>query len=268
MGILNNIFGKKNEKPENKGQHILSMPMFKGDRGYSLDKVIQDLKSYWGLKVGEIEGDDNTATFKIDEELAALALIPAPIPAAEFESIYNYSYLWKDAEKEIQEHTQHAIVSLLGLGSNTPAVERYSLLSKLNASILRTCETAIGIYQGASTLLLPKNLYIDFTDLLLDEDDILPIQLWVYIGIINSDEKSSVYTYGMKEFGKSEIEIIDANMKGSELYDFLLPVLDYVLQQDVTLQHGETIGFTEEQKIKITESKAVYLDGNSLKLEL
>lgn len=196
----------------------------------------------------------------------ALALMPAPIPSAEFESIYNYSYLWKDAEKEIQEHTQHAIVSLLGLGSNTPAVERYSLLSKLNASILRTCETAIGIYQGASTLLLPKNLYIDFTDLLLD--DILPIQLWVYIGIINSDEKSSVYTYGMKEFGKSEIEIIDANMKGSELYDFLLPVLDYVLQQDVTLQHGETIGFTEEQKIKITESKAVFLDGNSLKLEL
>ena len=57
-------------------------------------------------------------------------------------------------------------------------------------------------------------------------------------------------------------------MKGSELYDFLLPVLDYVLRQDVTLRHGETIGFTEEQKIKITESKAVYLDGNSLKLEL
>ena len=190
--------------------------------------------------------------------------MPAPIPAAEFESIYNYSYLWKDAEKEIKEHTQHAIVSLLG--SNTPAVERYSLLSKVNASILRTCETAIGIYQGASTLLLPKNLYIDFADLLLD--DMLPIQLWVYIGIINSDEKSSVYTYGMKEFGKSEIEIIDAKMKGSELYDFLLPVLDYVLRQDVTLRHGETIGFTEEQKIKITESKAVYLDGNSLKLEL
>lgn len=145
MGILNNIFGKKNEKTENKGQLILSMPMFKGDRGYSPDKVIQDLKSYWGLKVDEIEGDDNTATFKIDEELVALVLMPAPIPAAEFEPIYNYSYLWKDAEKEIQEHTQHAIVSLLG--SNTPAVERYSLLSKVNASILRTCETAIGIYQ-------------------------------------------------------------------------------------------------------------------------
>ncbi len=42
-----------------------------------------------------------------------------------------------------------------------------------------------------------------------------------------------MYTYGMKEFGKPEIEIIDARMKGSELYDFLLPILEYVLRQDV-----------------------------------
>ena len=96
----------------------------------------------------------------------------------------------------------------------------------------------------------------------------LPIQLWVYIGIINGDEKSSVYTYGMKEFSKSEIEIIDAHMKGSEVYDFLLSILEYVLEQDATLHHGETIGFTEEQKINITESEAIYLDGTSLKIEL
>ena len=264
MGILNNAFNKKDKKMDTKASNVLSMPMFKGDSGYSLEKVIEDLKSYWGLTVDQIEGDDNTATFKIDEELVALALMPAPIPSAEFESIYNYSYLWKDAEKEVKEHTQHAIVVLLA--GNTSAVERYSLLTKVNASILRTSETAIGVYQGASTLLLPKDLYLDVAHFLLE--DMLPIQLWVYIGIINGDEKSSVYTYGMKEFGKSEIEIIDADMKGSEVYNFLLSILDYVLEQDATLQHGETIGFTEEQNIKITESEAIYLDGTSLKLEL
>ena len=93
MGILNNAFNKKDKKMDTKAPLILSMPMFKGDSGYSLEKVIEDLKSYWGLKVDEIEGDDNTATFKIDEELVALALMPAPIPSAEFESIYAYSYL-------------------------------------------------------------------------------------------------------------------------------------------------------------------------------
>ena len=243
---------------------ILSMPMFKGDSGYSLEKVIEDLKSYWGLTVDKIEGDDTTASFEIGEECVVIGLMPAPIPAEEFESMYSYSYLWKDAEKEVKEHTQHAIVSVLA--DNTSAVERYSLLTKVNASILRTSETAIGVYQGASTLLLPKDLYLDVAHFLLE--DMLPIQLWVYIGIINGDKKSSAYTYGMKEFGKSEIEIIDAHMKGSEVYDFLLSILEYVLEQDVTLHHGETIGFTEEQKIKITESEAIYLDGTSLKLEL
>ena len=264
MGILNNAFNKKDKKMDTKASNILSMPMFKGDSGYSLEKVIEDLKSYWGLMVDKIEGDDTTASFEIGEECVVIGLMPAPIPAEEFESMYSYSYLWEDAKKEVKEHTQHAIVSVLG--DNTSAVEKYSLLTKVNASILRTSETAIGVYQGESTLLLPKDLYLDLADLLLE--DMLPIQLWVYIGIINEDKKSSVYTYGMKEFGKSEIEIIDADMKGSEVYDFLLSVLEYVLQQDVTLHHGETIGFTEEQKIKITESEAIYLEGTSLKIEL
>ena len=129
-----------------------------------------------------------------------------------------------------------------------------------------TAENAIGIYQGSATLLLPKNLYLDFSDFL--KEDNLPLQLWLYIGIINQEDKSSVYTYGMKEFGKSEIEIIDSAMDNDELYYFLLSIIQYILEGDVILNDGETIGFSEEQKIKITESKAVYLDGNSLKLEV
>ncbi len=263
MGILNKLLGKKKET-SNEGKLILSMPMFKGDKAYSLDAVIQDLKSYWGLAVDNVEGDDSTATFAVNGELAAIALMPAPIPAEEIESMFEYSYLWRDAEKETKEHTQHAIVTLLS--SKNATVERYSILTKINASILKTSETAIGVYQGAQTLLLSKNLYIDFADFLREEQ--LPIQLWVYIGIFNGEVKSSIYTYGMKEFGKSEIEIIDAPMNGEELYEFLLSILAYVLEYDVTLKDGETIGFTEEQKIKITESKAIYLDGKSLKLEL
>ena len=51
---------------------------------------------------------------------------------------------------------------------------------------MRTCEDAIGIYQGSATLLLPKELYVDFSELLLS--DMLPIQLWIYIGIICNNE--------------------------------------------------------------------------------
>ena len=102
MGILNNAFNKKDKKMDTEAPLILSMPMFKGDSGYSLEKVIEDLKSYWGLTVDKIEGDDNTASFEIGEECVVIALMPAPIPAEGFESMYSYSYLWKDAEKEVK----------------------------------------------------------------------------------------------------------------------------------------------------------------------
>ena len=264
MKFLKNFFGNKKEKVEEKTKVVLSMPLFKGEETYDLNTLIEDLKNYWGLDVCEVDEDENTSTFQINGDLVALASMPSPIPASEFDDLYAYSYLWNNVENEAREHTSHAIVSILS--KTLSPVEQYSLLTKVNASILRTCENAIGIYQGSATLLLPKNLYFDFSDFL--KEDNLPLQLWLYIGIINQEDKSSVYTYGMKEFGKSEIEIIDSAMDSDDLYYFLLSILQYILEGDVILNDGETIGFSEEQKIKITESKAVYLDGNSLKLEV
>ena len=178
--------------------------------------------------------------------------------------MYSYSYLWENVENETKEHTNHVIVSILS--SDIPMVEKYSLLTKVNSSILRTSEDAIGIYQGSATLLFPKELYIAFSELLLS--DMLPVQLWVYIGIIYNNERTSVYSYGMQEFDKSEIEILETAMPNREVYDLFINILNYVLAYDVTLKHGETIGFSEDEKIKIIESEAVYVDGNSLKLEI
>ena len=264
MNFLKKLFASKKENSEKKKQLLLSMPLFKGNQAYSLDQVVQELKSHWGLQVSEVSGDDSNATFLIDGALVALALMDLPIPSQEFEKLYAYSYLWQDVEKEIQEHSQHAIVSIMS--DNLSPVETYSLLTKVNSSILKTSQSAIGIYQGSTTLLLPKDLYLDLADLLKEE--MLPLQLWIYMGIIDQEDKTSIYTYGLKEFGKAEIEIIDSPMNSDDLYFFLLSILQYVLGSDITLNDGETIGFSEDQKIKITESKAVYLEGNSLKLDV
>ena len=59
-----------------------------------MDEVVQDLKSYWGLDVKDVGGDNDTATFVIDDKLVAVALMTFPIPAEDLESIYGYSYLW------------------------------------------------------------------------------------------------------------------------------------------------------------------------------
>ncbi|MFD2909592.1 DUF4261 domain-containing protein [Flavobacterium ardleyense] len=265
MGLFDRFKSKnKIEKTPEKSNLILSMPMFNSDENYALDKLIHDLESYWDLKISDISGDDSVATFNINDETVAVAIMPVPIPQSDLEGIFQYNYLWKDASEELKAMTNHAIVTVLS--SETDFVERFKIVTKLNASILRTTTNSMGIYQGSQTLLIPKNVYLDFADLL--HQDILPIQLWLYIGIINQETTSSAYTYGLKEFGNSEIEIINSTKIGSELYDFIHLIIDYIIGSDVVLKHGETIGFSAEQKIKITKSKAVYLEGDSLKLDV
>lgn len=239
---------------------VLAMPMFCGE-AYQLNRVIDDLKNYWHCQIGDISGDESTATFDVDGVMVALAIMPAPIPQAELKPLFEYSYLYPNVEQEVPQHTQHAIVSVLGAETK---LEAYKILTKLNASVLRTTETAIGIYQGSATLLLPKGLYCDFADFLLE--DSLPVVLWIFIGIIHHEQSRSLYTYGLKEFGRMEMEIIESPMLASDLHDFILPTLAYLLDYDVYLKDGETIGFSAEHKIQIQQSEAVYLDGESLKL--
>ena len=50
MNFFKNLFTSKKEKSEKKKQLILSMPLFKGKQAYSLDQVVQELKSHWDLK--------------------------------------------------------------------------------------------------------------------------------------------------------------------------------------------------------------------------
>lgn len=261
------FFSKKKaeeEKQERKRNLVFCMPLFKGEEGYSLEALIEDLKNYWKLNVTDVDGSDEAATFNVDGELVGLGFMPAPVPSQELEELCPYSYLWPNAETEVMEHTNHAILSVMG--ENTSLLDKYSLLTKINASILRTCESAIGIYQGSATLLISKELYLDFAEML--NEGMLPIQLWIYIGIVADNEKTNMYSYGMSEFGKSEIEIIDCEMDRNEVFDFFSNILYYIIDQDVTLHDGETIGMSEEQKLAIRESKAVYLEGNSLKIEL
>lgn len=261
MGLLD-LFKKKEEEPKNNSV-LLSMPMFNTTDSYNLDEIILDLQEFWGLEVSEISGNNETATFNINGQLVAVAHMPAPIPQEEIEETANYSYLWNNVLEECSNHTTHAIVSMIS--GDLDNVERHVIFTQLNASILRT-SNAIGIYQGMQTLLLPKALYIDFANLLFE--DILPVQLWIYIGLVGEENSNSAYTYGLKEFGKTEIEIIKSDIQRSDLYDFIIAIISYIVESDVTLRDNETIGFTADQKIQITESKAVFLDGNSLKLKV
>ena len=123
-------------------------------------------------------------------------------------------------------------------------------------------KNVLDIYTSG-TVFQPE-FYLDASEMLRDGG--LPILNWIYFGLYQTEKGWNTYTYGMKSFGKDEMEILDAGADPRELRDFLLNLACYVLDEDVVLRDGETIGFSAQQKLPIVRSKGVSLDGDTLKI--
>ncbi len=259
MGLFN-----RKKKPETTPESnlLLAMPMFNNGESFYIDKVIAYLASDWGVHVTDIDRSSETVSFTIQDELVILAKMPAPIPWGDIEGTAQYAYNWSSALKDLEKHNSHVLVTILS--SNTSQKERFTILTKVLAAILATSDDCIGIYQGTQSLLIPKDQYLDSAEAL--KQNFVPLDLWVYIGMRRGAETNSAYSYGLKAFGKMEMEFIDAPMDLEELHHFISQICGYVINSDVTFKNGETLGFTAEQKIKITQSKGTFVEGESFKL--
>ena len=139
---------------------------------------------------------------------------------------------------------------------------------KLHVKVIATClrqPNAIGVYVSG-TVFQPE-FYIEVANMMKEDEENLPVLAWVYFGLYQSEEGNNVYTYGMTAFGKEEIEILGNKHSLTELQGFMLEIAYYVIGSDVTLRDGETLGVSEEQKLPITRSKGVAVEGMTLKIE-
>lgn len=263
MGLFDFLKKKENNLAKTENSIILAMPMFNNNEKYQINDVIQNLETFWKVPVSDFTGDDNSAVFKIDNEMVAVAFMPNQIPWEDIKGTAQYAYNWPTAIEDLEKHNGHAIVSIMS--GEKSQKERFTILSKLLCSILST-SNSIGIYQGSQSLLIPKSQYLENIDELKQLG--APIQLWIYVGIRTSNEGNSIYTYGLNKFGKQEIEVINSKINIEELYRFILNITSYIVNSDITFKDGETLGYTEDQKIKITSSKGQFVEGQTLKLEM
>ena len=231
---------------------------------FDRNKFLKDLKEDWKITLDL--GDDSENKEKdmlvgnVGDIMVAVALMPAPIPNNEAVDNAKTNYRWKDAVKVAEEHKAHILVSLLG---EPNLVEGAKLYTKIISALTKQ-DNCTGI-NVLGTVLNP-DMYRDFTKY-YEENDMFPVENMIFIGLYAAeDNKVSAYTYGMEGFGKKEMEILASSENPEDVYYFLQAIADYVITSDVILQDGETIGFTAEQKISISQSKGVAVNGTTLKL--
>lgn len=124
----------------------------------------------------------------------------------------------------------------------------------------------IGIYQGETTQLFPKNYYLEFLEGLKEDCAIPP--LWIYIGIRKETDGVSIYTFGLNDFGKLDMEIINSKENAGDMYEFMVTIADYVITNNITFHDNETVGYTANQKVPLSISKGVYVEGQSIKMKI
>lgn len=95
----------------------------------------------------------------------------------------------------------------------------------------------------------------------------LPLNNWIWFGLHRREGGVCGYTYGMDVFGKEELEVLDADADPLAVREFLVSLAGYVIGSDVTLNDGETIGFSQGDRHRITRSPGVaLLDQPTLKV--
>jgi hypothetical protein len=240
---------------------ILGMIMLPDENSFDVDSFVKDYNNNYADKIQSFSGDSSSITFKVDNEMVGIAHALFPIPSGDIEEAASYAYYWETAFEETKQHKSHLIVSIIQGGRDQ--IKRFKIFTQVICSLLRTTNS-LGVYKGNQSLLISKEGYLN--EAVLMKPDYLPLNLWVYFGLRNTENGNSGYTYGLKEFNKTEMEVLNSVKSLEDIRDFLFSISHYALEYDVAFKEGQTYGRSEEERIGITISKGKFVGGDTFKL--
>ena len=216
------------------------------------DKLISDLQADWGIELPKEDTEDEDTIVNFDKCRIVISKFPAPVPNEEAEINAENNWMWEEAVEITKTHKAHIVVAILG--GEEDLISRGLLYTKIMATCCKQ-EKAIGVF--TSGVVFEPSYYMNAAEMIRDGE--LPIFTWVWFGLYRTENGLSTYTYGMKAFGKYELEILDADEEVGKLLSFISAIASYILQDDVEFKDGETIGLSEEDIHQIILSKGVAL---------
>ena len=254
------------EETDHKGSFAGSVLLSKAE--WDKEQLIRDLREEWGIVDEEpdegdedVENSDDAVVMQVGNMMLIVTLFHGHIPDNEAEINAENNYMWPEAVEVAKAHKAHIVVAVLG--EEEKLLERGKLFTKAMAVCCKQKYTT-GIY--TSGVVFEPRFYEGLADML--KKDELPIFNWVWFGLYRSEGGLNGYTYGMDVFGKEEMEVLNTDAEPEELRDFLASLASYVLACDVTLQDGETIGFSADDKHTITRSPGVSLPEEQMTLKI
>ena len=254
--------------PDNKVGSFVGFVLL-SEPNWDKQRFVEDFKKEWGIVISEDEEaenpeDENKLLYAVVQGMRVMVgFIDAPVPNGEAEYWAKANFMWRDGEEIVKKHKAQLVVSIIW-GDCLDIIEEAKLFVKLTVTALKQ-ENALALYSEGAVY--SPEMYCDFAEPMKYGE--IPILNLVCLGIYGDENQIGAYTYGMRRFGKEEMETYvprDQNTDLNDMRGFLADVANYVLSEDVTLNDGETIGFSPEQRLPITLSAGIAVDGNTLKI--
>ena len=246
-------------EPEIKYGSFLGLVLL-NEKRWDSAKFKQDLEKEWGIKAEVADGERDTLVWKENGMMTTVGFIDSPIPGGEAEENATSNYMWPEAMDVAKKHVAHLIVAVLPREKR--AVEAGELFVKICDACLMQ-RSATGLH-SCGTIFQPE-FYREAAAVMKEGE--APYLNWVHFGMYRLGEIVNGYTYGLSAFGKDEIEVVGYEADPVDLRNFLQDISTYVLSNDVELLDGETIGFSEKQRLSISKSPGVAIERDTLKIE-
>lgn len=270
MGLFGFGNNKKDNTQKGAGAGDFCSFVLLEEFGWDKKQFMEDFKRDWGIDVYTEEDDkekfEDIVLYEYQGMRLAISYIQGIDKNHEAEQVAATNYMWKEAVEVVSRRKAQIMVAVLGNKTTQDPVESALLHAKAVASCLHQ-KHVLAVW-GEGMIFQPE-FYQAFSEMM--KEDGLPVPIMVWFGLYKDKKRVGCYTFGMNKFGKDDMEVyIDIKdmekTDMNELRNFVLDVATYVISEDVVLQDGETIGFTEWQKLTITKSKGIALDGKTLKI--
>lgn len=241
--------------------HILGMILLENAEKPDFAKIADTLSARWQINAKYHSAGTDAAILILEGCTAAIAYLPFPIPGDAVAQTAACNYFWENGATEAPRHKAHIVLSLQDAGKD-PLAENI-LFTKLADAVLRSTP-ATGIYLGDRTLALPKDFYLDHAENLQTGE--LPLLNWIYFGFRKHKNRFSAFTYGMQDFGKPNLEILESQHTPDDIHTVLYNAAHFMLASDAELIPGEKIAVSDKQNCKVKLSEGRHLKENTLKI--
>ena len=251
------------------GGPIISALLLEGD-SFPVDAFLgQAAKTKLaGESVSNIQNSNGgVVSFNLGNEFVALAQMPAPYPASDLEGPLATSWMWprQPAIEILKQHRSHLLITMMG-GSADPVRRRLALTAV--TALAAKQPGVMAVYWPEATLVLFPPVFVSMAET-INSPEAPPLYLWVDLRAFrNKDGTTGLFTTGLAPLGHMEIEIPSIDMQPGELREWLLNIMYYLLEKGPVLKHGQTIGMSAEQQIRIKHCASSFgQSGKVIRLE-